>query len=65
MLTGDEFDDDSDVEVEIDRFLSDDRMAAWKAAADLVELPLAEFVVITLDRAAQAIRRADASRGSR
>jgi DNA-directed RNA polymerase specialized sigma24 family protein len=55
VLTGDEF-DDTDPEVEIERFLSDDRVSEWKAAADLVGLPLAEFVVITLDRAAAAIQ---------
>ncbi len=59
VLTG-EFDDDSDpeLEVELERFLSADRMSGWQAAADLVGLPLGEFVVITLDRAAAAIRRA-------
>ena len=45
-------------EVELERFLSADRMSGWQAAADLVGLPLGEFVVITLDRAAAAIRRA-------
>jgi len=31
-------------------------MAEWSAAADLVGLPLAEFVVVTVDRAAAAIK---------
>jgi hypothetical protein len=53
-----EFDDNPDVDLEIERFLSTDRVAAWTAAADLVGVRLEEFVVITLDRAAAAIQAA-------
>lgn len=57
VLTG-EFDDDSDLELEreLERFLSADRVGEWQSAANLVGLPLAEFVVVTLDRASAAIR---------
>ena len=58
VLTGDDFEDESNVEVEIERFLSEDRIADWSDAAELVGLPLAEFVVVTLDRAAAAIQAA-------
>jgi hypothetical protein len=57
VLTG-EFDDEPDVDLEIERYLSEDRVSEWTAAAALVGLPLAEFVVVTLDRAAKAIRQA-------
>jgi DNA-directed RNA polymerase specialized sigma24 family protein len=57
VLTG-EFDDEPDVDLEIERLVSADRMSEWRAAADLVDLPLAEFVVVTLDRAAAAIQAA-------
>jgi DNA-directed RNA polymerase specialized sigma24 family protein len=57
VLTG-EFDDEPDVDLEIERFISADRVAEWRAAAELVDLPLAEFVVVTLDRATAAIKRA-------
>jgi hypothetical protein len=62
VLTG-EFDDEPDVDLEIERYLSADRMAEWEAAADLVGLPLAEFVVITLDRAAAAAIQASCHTG--
>jgi DNA-directed RNA polymerase specialized sigma24 family protein len=57
VLTG-EFDDEPDVDLEIERYLSADRVAEWTEAAELVNLPLAEFVVVTLDRAATAIQAA-------
>jgi DNA-directed RNA polymerase specialized sigma24 family protein len=58
VVLTDEFDEDSEPEFEIERFISADRVSEWKAAANLVGLPLEEFVVITLDRAAEAIKRA-------
>jgi hypothetical protein len=54
-----EFDEDADVDLEIERFISADRVTEWTAAAELVGLPLAEFVVVSLDRAAAAIKRAN------
>lgn len=56
IVLTDEFDDEADVDLEIDRFISADRVAEWTEAASLVELPLAEFVVVTLDRASAAIQ---------
>jgi hypothetical protein len=64
VLTG-EFDDEPDVDLEIERYLSADRVSEWMAAAELVGLPLAEFIVVSLDRAALAVRRASASAASR
>lgn len=55
VLTG-EFDDADDDDLEIERYLSADRVSEWQAAADAVGVRLEEFVVISLDRAAQAIR---------
>jgi hypothetical protein len=57
VLTG-EFDDEPDVDLEIERLLSADRISEWAAAAELVGLPLPEFIVVSLDRAAAAVKRA-------
>jgi hypothetical protein len=54
----DEFEDDSEPDFEIERYLSDDRVAEWTAAAELVGLRLPEFIVVSLDRAAAAVNRA-------
>jgi hypothetical protein len=53
-------DDDADVDADVDfeNLLSERRLAEWTAAAALVGLPLAEFVVVTLDRASAAIQAA-------
>jgi hypothetical protein len=61
IVLTDEFEDEPDVDLEIERFISAERVAAWTNAADLVGLSLAEFVVVTLDRATQAVRRSRAA----
>jgi hypothetical protein len=60
----DEFEDDSELDFEIERYLSADRVSEWTEAAELVGLPLPEFVVVSLDRAAQAVKQADAAKRS-
>ena len=40
-------------------------MLEWQRAAQTVELPLEEWIAITLDRAAKVIRRADAAQRQR
>jgi hypothetical protein len=52
-----EFDEETDQDFGIERFLSEDRVSEWTNAADLVGLPLAEFVVVSLDRAAAAVKQ--------
>jgi hypothetical protein len=54
----DEFDENSEPDFEIERYLSADRVSEWTAAAELVGLPLPEFIVVSLDRAAAAVKQA-------
>ena len=52
----DEYGVDSDIDFA--RLLSEHRVLEWQRAAQTVELPLEEWIAITLDRAARVIRRA-------
>lgn len=49
---------DVDSEPDFENLVSERRLAEWQTAADVVELPLAEWIVVTLDSAAKALRRA-------
>jgi hypothetical protein len=51
-------DDDADIDADIDfaKLLSEHRVLEWQRAAQTVELDLEEWIAITLDRAAKAIR---------
>jgi len=63
VMLVDEFDTTSadDVEIEIERFLSSDRVSEWTAAAEAVGLPLPEFITVSLDRASAAIKRSSSA----
>jgi hypothetical protein len=47
-----------DTEVDFEGLLSERRFAEWQEAARAVELPLADWIAMTLDRAAKVIRQA-------
>lgn len=51
-------DDEYDVDADIDfaKLLSEHRVLEWQRVAQTVELPLEEWIAITLDRAAKVIR---------
>jgi hypothetical protein len=51
-------DPDVDADVDFDKLLSERRFAEWQSAAEAVELPLADWIAMTLDRAAKVIRQA-------
>jgi hypothetical protein len=57
-------DDDADVDADVDfaKLVSEHRVLEWQRAARTVELPLEEWIAITLDRAAKVIRRAASER---
>lgn len=52
-------DDENDVDADVDfeKLVSERRLGEWQQAAEAVDLPLTEWVVLTLDRAAKVIRR--------
>jgi hypothetical protein len=59
-------DDEYDVDADIDfaKLLSEHRVLEWQRAAQTVELPLEEWIAITLDRAAKVIRRTRSPEGT-
>jgi hypothetical protein len=50
-----------DPELDFERLVSERRITEWEEAARLVQLPLAEFVCMSVDRAATVIRRGSAA----
>ena len=52
---------DVDTDLDFEKLLSERRVAEWQSAAHSVELSLEEWIAITLDRAAKAIKQAAAS----
>jgi DNA-directed RNA polymerase specialized sigma24 family protein len=50
-----------EAELDLERYLSADRVQRWQEAAAIVELALAEFIVVSLDAASAAVRRQSAS----
>jgi hypothetical protein len=56
VLSSDTLEDAPDPELDFEKLISDRRLLEWEEAARLVELPVAEWVVVTLDREAAVLR---------
>jgi hypothetical protein len=54
--------EDVDAELDFEKLVSERRLAEWQEAAEAVELPLAEWIVVTLDRAAKVIMQPSQNR---
>lgn len=60
LVLTDSFDNDVDPEVDFGKLVSESRLAQWQEAADRVEMTLADYVVVTLDKASRSTLRSAA-----
>jgi hypothetical protein len=62
VVLTDSFDDDADPEIDFEKLLSERRLVKWQQAAEAVNLSLADYIAVTLDRAsAQTLKTAPVS----
>jgi hypothetical protein len=57
LLGGDAMEDEPDPDVDFGKLVSEHRLIEWQVAARTVDLPIAEWICVTLDRATAAIKR--------
>jgi hypothetical protein len=57
VVLTDSFEDDVDPEVDFGKLVSENRLAQWQRAADSVGMSLADYVVVSLDKASKQTLR--------